>query len=50
MAQVYIPPDRYGDEHKGADILRKNNGQVFGTDGNQRPDVKAYFERTPVNI
>ncbi|MFZ1615957.1 MAG: hypothetical protein WAT41_01235 [Flavobacteriales bacterium] len=46
----YIPPDRYGDEHKGADVLRQNMGQVFDTDGNQRSDIKGYFERTPVNV
>ncbi len=46
----YIPPDPQGGEHQGTDVLRRNNGQVFDTDGNQRRDVKAYFEGSPVGI
>lgn len=46
----YVPPDRYGDEHKGSDVLRKNMGQVFGTDGHKRKDIKAYFEGSPLGI
>lgn len=46
----YIPPDHLGGEHQGTDVLRKNNGQVCDTDGNQRRDVKAYFEGSPVGI
>lgn len=46
----YIPPDRYGDEHKGPTIIRQNMGQVFGTNGVQRQDVKAVFEASPVDI
>ncbi len=46
----YVPPDRFGDEHQGTDVLRKNNGQVFGTDGQPRRDVRAYFEGSPLGI
>ncbi|HMN06183.1 MAG TPA: T9SS type A sorting domain-containing protein [Flavobacteriales bacterium] len=48
--QTYVPPDRFGDEHKGAAMLRRNMGQVFDTDGNQRNDVKAYFEGAPIGL
>ncbi|HMN05927.1 MAG TPA: hypothetical protein PKD45_09380 [Flavobacteriales bacterium] len=46
--QTYVPPDLYGDEHKGGAILRQNKGQVFDTESNQRNDVKAYFEGSPL--
>jgi len=46
----YIPPDRYGGEHRGSDLLRANKGQVLGTDLNPRNDVKAYMEGSPVGI
>ena len=48
--QAYVPPDVFGDEHKGATILRQNMGQVFDTEGHQRSDVTAYFEGSPVGI
>ena len=40
----YVPPDRFGDEHQGADVLRKNNGQVFGTDGQPRRDAYSFLD------
>lgn len=46
----YIPPDPQGGEHRGTDVLRRNDGQTYGTDGYQRRDVKAYFEGSPVGI
>ncbi len=46
----YIPPDRLGGEHQASDVLRRNDGQVFDTYGQARPDVKAYFEGAPVGI
>jgi len=46
----YVPPDRYGDEHQGSDVIRRNDNQVFDTRGHQRRDVKAYFEGSPVGI
>ncbi|MCB0774621.1 MAG: hypothetical protein KDB93_14745 [Flavobacteriales bacterium] len=46
----YIPPDLLGGEHQGSDVLRRNDGQTYATDGHLRPDVKAYFEGSPVNV
>lgn len=46
----YVPPDRYGDAHTGATVLRQNKGQVHDTEGNLRPDVIASFEGSPVGI
>lgn len=46
----YIPPDRYGDEHRGTCMLRKNMGQVFDNNGQSRQDVKALFESAPLDI
>jgi len=46
----YEPPDLYGDANKGSSVLRRNNGQVFDTGHNLRPDVKYSFEGSPVGI
>lgn len=46
----YQPPDRYGDAHQGSDVVRRNDGQKFGTDGHPRTDIKAFFEGSPVDI
>jgi|GEM_PF-915663 len=50
FAQPYVPPSAFGDEHQGNCVLRKEVGQTLDTDGNQRPDIKAYFENTPLGI
>jgi hypothetical protein len=39
-----------GGEHRGSDVLRRNDGQVFDVAGHARPDVKAYFEGSPAGI
>lgn len=46
----YVPPDFFGDEHEGRFVLRHNAGQVLDTEGDQRPDVKYYFENSPIGI
>jgi len=50
IAQLYVPPSAFGDEHQGNSVIRKEAGQTLDTDGNQRPDIKAYFENTPIGI
>jgi len=50
LAQPYVPPSPFGDEHQGNTVIRKEEGQTVDTDGNQRPDIKAYFEGTPLGI
>jgi hypothetical protein len=51
MAQSpYIPPDIFGDAHQGTCMIRKNNGQVLDSDLQQRPEIKGYFEGSPIGI
>lgn len=48
LGQVF--PDRYGDEHTGSCIVRKNDNQVRDTEGHDRPDIAAYFEGAPLGL
>lgn len=43
-------PDYFGDTPAPPCVLRKNGGQVIGTNGVFQPTVKYYFEKSPVGI
>ncbi len=47
---TYIPPDIFGDAHQGTCMIRKNSGQVLDSDLQQRPEIKGYFEASPIGI
>ncbi|WKZ66027.1 MAG: hypothetical protein QY325_14810 [Flavobacteriales bacterium] len=49
-AQVYVPPDPYGDAGHGFTPLRQHAGQVLRTDGTPLADCAYYYERTPIGI
>ncbi len=49
-AQLYVPPDFWGDGEAGSLCYRQNLGQVFDTNGNQPTDIAYYAERSPVGI
>lgn len=47
---TYIPRDIFGDAHQGTCMIRMNKGQVLDSDLQQRPEIKGYFEASPIGI